>query len=116
MRKTYLYIFSEIIFFEKFEISKLVKCFRRWKVTNFFLFDETFNRRNITPTNFSPIRYLISKVKNVATGEILSEFELKFSKTFIGQFLKGNNSTGPIKMHNGGNYAHAQDYNAYNFC
>ena len=27
--------------------SKLVKCFRRWKVTNFFLFDETFNRRNI---------------------------------------------------------------------
>ena len=47
MRKMYLYLFSEIIFFEKFEISKLVKCFRRWKVTNFFLFDETFNRRNI---------------------------------------------------------------------
>ena len=23
---------------------------------------------------------------------------------------------GPIKIHNGGNYAHAQDYNAYNFC
>ena len=36
-----------LIFFGKFEISKLVKCFRRWKVTNFFLFDETFNWRNI---------------------------------------------------------------------
>ena len=23
---------------------------------------------------------------------------------------------GPIKTHNGGNYAHAQDSNAYNFC
>ena len=22
----------------------------------------------------------------------------------------------PIKIHNGGNYAHAQDLNAYNFC
>ena len=33
----------------------------------------------------------------------------------IGQFLKGNNM-GPIKMHNGGNYAYAQDSNAYNFC
>ena len=29
--------------------------------------------------------------------------------------LKGN-SMGPIKIHNGGNYAHAQDSNAYNFC
>ena len=48
MRKIYMmYLLSEIIFFEKFEISKLVKCFRRWKVTKFFLFDETFNRRNI---------------------------------------------------------------------
>ena len=27
-RKMYLYFFSEIIFFEKFLISKLVKCFR----------------------------------------------------------------------------------------
>ena len=34
---------------------------------------------------------------------------------FIGQFLKGN-SMGPIKIHNGRNYAHAQDSNAYNFC
>ena len=34
---------------------------------------------------------------------------------FIGQFLKGN-SMGPIKIHNGGNYAHAQDSaDAYNF-
>ena len=32
----------------------------------------------------------------------------------IGQFLKGS-SMGPIKIHNGGNYAHAQDSNAYNF-
>ena len=31
---------------------------------------------------------------------------------FIGQYLKGN-SMGPIKIHNGGNYADAQDYNAY---
>ena len=30
---------------------------------------------------------------------------------FIGQFLKGN-SMGPIKIHNGGNYAHAQNSNA----
>ena len=34
---------------------------------------------------------------------------------FIGQFLKGN-KIAPIKIHNGGNYAHAQDSNAYNFC
>ena len=34
---------------------------------------------------------------------------------FIGQFLKGNIME-PIKIHNGGNYAHAQDSNAYNFC
>ena len=33
----------------------------------------------------------------------------------MGQFLKGN-SMGQIKIHNGGNYAHAQDSNAYNFC
>ena len=32
-------------------------------------------------------------------------------RTFIGQFLKGN-SMGPIKIHNGQNYAHAQDYNS----
>ena len=29
-------------------------------------------------------------------------------RTFIGQFLKGN-IMGPIKIYNGGNYAHAQD-------
>ena len=29
--------------------------------------------------------------------------------------MKGN-SMGPIKIHNGGNYGHAQDSNAYNFC
>ena len=29
--------------------------------------------------------------------------------------LKGN-TMGPIKIHNGGNYAHAKDSNAYNFC
>ena len=33
----------------------------------------------------------------------------------MGQFLKGN-SKWPIKIHNGGNYAHAQDSTAYNFC
>ena len=41
--------------------------------------------------------------------------QLNFIRTFIGQFLKGN-SMGPIKNLNGGNYAHAQDSNAYNFC
>ena len=30
---------------------------------------------------------------------------------FSGQFLKGN-SIGPIKIHNGGNYAHAEDSDA----
>ena len=29
--------------------------------------------------------------------------------------MKGN-IMGPIKIHNGGNYAHAQDSSAYNFC
>ena len=29
----------------------------------------------------------------------------------MGPFLTGN-SMGPIKIHNGGNYAHAQDFNA----
>ena len=33
----------------------------------------------------------------------------------MGQFLKGNRM-GPIKIHKGGNYAHAHDSNAYNFC
>ena len=31
------------------------------------------------------------------------------------QFFKGNNM-GLLKIHNGGNYAHAQDANAYNLC
>ena len=39
----------------------------------------------------------------------------KLIRTFIGQFLKVN-SMGPIKIQNGGNYAHVQDSNAYNFC
>ena len=30
MRKMYLYLFYEIIFFEKFEIWMKFKCFRRW--------------------------------------------------------------------------------------
>ena len=33
----------------------------------------------------------------------------------IAQFLK-DNKIAPIKIHNGGNEAHAQDSNAYNFC
>ena len=32
----------------------------------------------------------------------------KLIRTFIGQFLKGNRK-GSIQIHNGGNYAHAQD-------
>ena len=39
----------------------------------------------------------------------------KLIRTLIGQFLKGN-SMEPIKIHKGGNYAHAQYSNAYNFC
>ena len=35
--------------------------------------------------------------------------------TFIRQFFNGN-SMGPINIHNGGNSAHAQGSNAYNFC
>ena len=34
------------------------KSFRRLKVTKYLLGHETFNRRNITLTNFSPIRYM----------------------------------------------------------
>ena len=34
---------------------------------------------------------------------------------FIELFSKGN-SMGPIKIDNGGSYAHAQDSNACNFC
>ena len=33
----------------------------------------------------------------------------------IGQFLKGD-KIAPIKIDNGGNYADAQDSNAYSFC
>ena len=33
----------------------------------------------------------------------------------FGQFLTGN-KIAPIKIHNGGNYAHAQILNAYDFC
>ena len=36
-------------------------------------------------------------------------------RMFIGQFSKGN-SMEPIKIHNAGNYTHAQDSNAYNLC
>ena len=35
-------------------------------------------------------------------------------RTIIGQFLKGN-KIAPLKIQNGGNYAHAQHLNAYNF-
>ena len=45
---------------------------------------------------------------------------------FIGQFLKDNNMVQQgslfelpwvqLRLHNGGYYAHAQVYNAYNFC
>ena len=34
---------------------------------------------------------------------------------FIEQFLNGNIKMGSIKIHNGGNYAHAQDSDDYNF-
>ena len=43
------------------------------------------------------------------------EIQLNLSKTFIGQYLKGN-SMRQIIIHNGGNYAHAQNSNAFNFC
>ena len=33
----------------------------------------------------------------------------------MGQFLKGIGME-PIKIHNGGHYAHEQDANAYNLC
>ena len=33
----------------------------------------------------------------------------------MGQYLKGNNME-KIKIHNGAWYAHAQTFNAYNFC
>ena len=39
----------------------------------------------------------------------------KLIRRFIGQFLKGVTMR-PIKIHNSGNYAHAQESNAYNFC
>ena len=42
------------------------------------------------------------------------KIQLKLIRTFIGQFLKGN-YMGPLKIHNDGNYAHAQYSNAYNF-
>ena len=42
------------------------------------------------------------------------KIQTKLIRTFIGQFLKGNRM-GLIKIHNGGNYVHAQDYDAYNF-
>ena len=43
------------------------------------------------------------------------KIQLNLKDVHWGQFLKGN-SMGPIKIHNGGNYAYAQDSNAYNFC
>ena len=41
------------------------------------------------------------------------KIQLKLIRTFIGQFLKGNNMG--TKKFIKGNYAHAQDSNAYNF-
>ena len=43
----------------------------------------------------------------------LSQNSTKFIRTFMGQYLKGNNMT-QIKNHNGGYYAHAQISNTYN--
>ena len=54
------------------------------------------------------ILMLITSIRRV-------KIQLNFIRTFIGQFLKGS-SMGPIKIHNGGNYVHTQDSNAYNFC
>ena len=45
----------------------------------------------------------------------LSWNSTKFIRTFMVQYLKGNNMA-QIKIHNGGRYAHAQICNAYNFC
>ena len=53
------------------------------------------------------IRMLITSVR--------VKIKLKLIRTFIIQFLKLNSMV-PIKIRNGGNYAHAQDSNAYNFC
>ena len=45
----------------------------------------------------------------------LSCNSIKFTRTFIGQYLKGNNMA-QIEIHNGGYHAHAQTASAYNFC
>ena len=42
------------------------------------------------------------------------KIQLNLKERSLDSFFKGNNM-GPIKIHNGGNYAHAQDSNAYNF-
>ena len=45
----------------------------------------------------------------------LSLNSAKFIRTFMRQYLKGNNMA-QIKMHNGAYCAHAQTSNSYNFC
>ena len=49
--------------------------------------------------------YRFLKLKASVTCKI----QLNLLRTIIGEFLKGN-KIAPIKIHNGGNYAHAQDF------
>ena len=56
-----------------------------------------------------------ARAKNLKFLMLITSVRVKLIRTFIGQFLK-RNRMGLIKIQNGGNYAHAQDSNAYNFC
>ena len=53
----------------------------------------------------------VSSVYNFCSSSNL----IKFIRTFIRQFLKSNNM-GLLKIHNGGNNAHAQVSTVINFC
>ena len=58
------------------------------------------------PPHRPPTRQLIGMTRSNST---------KLTRTFISQFLR-DYKMGLLKIYNSGNYAHAQDSNAYNFC
>ena len=61
----------------------------------------------------TPVKYQLKKLHK--SFRVIFYPSAKLIRMFIGQFSKGN-SMGPIKIHNGGNYTHAQDSNIYNLC
>ena len=56
----------------------------------------------------------MAEIKCLCKILMIITYAAKLIRTLFAQFLKGNRK-GSMKIHNGGNYAHAQDSDAYDF-